>query len=464
MGMILRRDSIIFLILFVLFFGFICFGAYDDVKIEVNGFVEYYDNDALIQNCSYSIDAWDFLINGSSLSGSNAVKGYSYIIYLAGDVCYAVNGTTNLVEFSNTSDDHSVIQYSIDNLPDIGGRILLMPGSYRCDSPIDMYRDIADWFSIYIVGSGWKNTRIYLEDNADCNLFEMIPTGHDSGMKCIMEMELVGNKANNDDSHGIYMTENGGNMYDLIFENLLIDNFNDTGMFITDCWGVRLNGILSEFNGGDGVRLQGDQVYIDNMFSSYNEGCGLNITGDYFEVSNSRFRDNDMHGVYASVNYSTFTGGQVLLYGDDADYKYSGYYIDGAGNCIQGVKITGSWGDPGRSWRSFYIDGADNTVENCFSVDCNISFYGTDCNYLMLSNNNFGHGLIIDDANQPIINSNRICRQSSGFLNISYANVVIPIVTCNNWIGASQNIDYSNAVASRIHDNIDKDGNWAVEV
>jgi hypothetical protein len=66
----------------------------------------------------------------------NLVRGASYIVYREGDMYYAVNGVTGLVDFSST-DASEVIQKAINALPD-GGEVFIKTGVYRITKTISL--------------------------------------------------------------------------------------------------------------------------------------------------------------------------------------------------------------------------------------------------------------------------------------------------------------------------------------
>lgn len=179
----------------------------------------------------------------------------SYVVFTDGLKYYAKNGSTGMIEYSDT-DATSVIQYAINNIPLPGGTIFIRRGTYVLSKAI-----VIDRF-INLVGEGVRATVLKLADGANssmidyaipCNIADSV-----SQLMYIAHMMLDGNKANQSSGTQAIRTYVSGycNARDFMIYDVWIDNYKGDGIYLCSHNYLVLH-VAIEHNDGWGIRLDG---------------------------------------------------------------------------------------------------------------------------------------------------------------------------------------------------------------
>jgi len=182
------------------------------------------------------------------------------------------------------------------------GDVYLMPGTFHVSAPIQMKESFSNLSG---AGHGWElgGTTLYLDDNSDCNMIEMLGTEHRVYFPTVHDLILEGNQANNASGNGIYCPVTTVNeVSDEMFYNLGIHDIKDDGMYIYGGWYVSLINVWCEVCGGVGAKLNVQSNVLNSVFSS-NGGTGLEL-GGICSVSNSSVEQNVGHGIVVYDKYA----------------------------------------------------------------------------------------------------------------------------------------------------------------
>lgn len=254
------------------------------------------------------------------------------------DPCYTVSPTTFVVAASNSLhkqradytcngvNDQVDIQAAINALPDHGGRIILSDGIFSISDTIHLYRDIPEWFNLFIQGQGIQTTKIILADNSDCDIIDLNVLNNPSGFKGLSDLSLDGNKANQASGHGISAYKTGaGSLYDSRFRNVFAHHIKEKGFNLAAMWGCYVDNCLAEACDDDGLYLYASESYVYGFHSSGNGGAGIHIRGSELALSNLRIASNAKDALRLENTFSsTINGAYIKGWGTLADYAYWG--------------------------------------------------------------------------------------------------------------------------------------------
>jgi hypothetical protein len=276
-------------------------------------------------------------------------------------------------------DDDVEIQAALDSLPDIGGVVQLLEGTYNTGHTIHMFRNAivqGRWFNAWLRGMGPNATRIALQDKANCTIIDNVAGDSPAGWFKITDMTLDGNKAKQtQNTHGIYSASPSdstglkGRPYDGIIWRVFVSGIKGNGVTISNGWGIRITETLTEYCTGDGLSLTGGQCYLNNLFSSYNGGHQYYLSGARHQISGltSYGVDGSQGGrmgirIYNLINAS-LRGLIIKDWGLIAASPAISLNSGCAGNILDDVTIEGN---PVRSNcdRGLVIDGDRNIVNN----------------------------------------------------------------------------------------------------
>ena len=270
--------------------------------------------------------------------------------------------------------EQDVIQAAIDELPNLGGEIVLK-GHFFTNDTIHMYRDVPAWFNLFLKGEGLQATTIALVGGSNCDIIDINVLDNPSGWKGISNIQLTGNKALQTSGHGIHAFRTGtGTMYDMRFKNVFVYEAKEDGFNIDTGWGVYLDNCLAEYCDERGLYLKGDECYCYGFHSSENGGHGIQLRGTEVHLSHSRITGIDT-GIHLSfMRRSIISDNTVDDYGVVGGNK-RGIYLGGNSynNNIHDNIIRGG----ANSEYGFMIDtstvvGGNNIHDNLIS-DSNIA-------------------------------------------------------------------------------------------
>jgi hypothetical protein len=195
----------------------------------------------------------------------------SYIVFTDGSKYYAKNGSTGMVEYSDT-DASDVIQYAIGNIPLPGGTIFIRRGTYVLSKAIVINK------FINLVGEGVRATVLKLADNANSSMIDYaIPSDiadNVSQLMYIAHMMLDGNKANQSSGTQAIRTIVPGysSARDFMIYDVWIDNYKGDGIYLVSHNYLVLH-VAIEHNNGWGIILNGAGGFIiGNWIWSNTEG------------------------------------------------------------------------------------------------------------------------------------------------------------------------------------------------
>ncbi len=269
------------------------------------------------------------------------------------------------------TDDQVEIQAAIDALPNQGGKIQLLEGNFYIGAPINLYRDIATWFNVWLDGMGLRATNISLQDNSNCNMIENIVLDNPSGWKNVSNMQLDGNKDNQSSGNCIYCRMSGtGSQYDMRFHNVFTARCKERGFHLNNVWGTYVTNCVTEYNGGDGFYLSGSESFIYGLHSSANGGTGAIIRGSEIHSSDLRIAQNQHHGLQViNSNNNTYSNIYIADWGLAATTAYYALQLTDTddnllyNNIFTGITIDGD--NTSYSWLGINIHGKRNVFSNC---------------------------------------------------------------------------------------------------
>jgi len=257
-------------------------------------------------------------------------------------------------------DDQVEIQAAVDACGP-RGIVLLSRGNFYTRQPILMKNRVS------IRGVGFSGTKINLADGSNCNIIEFSPTGSQEGSWEISYMTIDGNKANQSSGHGVYVSDDGGEIpYDIrLGPRFFASNCKGDGIRIKNAWAPRLIEIHSEFNEVMGVRVEGASttglIFTESYVSDNgNTGVVVTVTGGL--ISNIRSTLNGWHGFDLTVMETQLSNLQAFANGQDG-FVFSTSARDSNIVASQAIKSTGTMP------YGFHIKGDRINLIACQSLD-----------------------------------------------------------------------------------------------
>jgi len=254
----------------------------------------------------------------------------SYIIFKDGTTYYARNGKTGAISYSGTNCS-AVVESAYNSDPSL---IHFSSGMFYFTHGI-----IIEDSNVNFEGEGSDNTKLYLDNGANCHLFSITP-GTLKNFISIRSMTLWGNKGQQSgQSHGIYVYGYAG---DLFFTDLYIDDFLNKGIYIlpiTRVWNVWIQRCLIEGNDEAGISLNNTVgihfVHIKDNYI-FNNGVGIRVfqkNGRGLEIESNIIYENGEHGIlFEGVNYASITDNHIFDNSDTTAYTYDGIYLGVTGS------------------------------------------------------------------------------------------------------------------------------------
>jgi len=349
---------------------------------------ELYDMDQNVLTTSdvqfNSVDSQEYFLNTVDITDSVPLKEASYIINTDGTTIWAINGATGATDFSG-ADAATVIQAAVDYLESLtptGGGILIKRGSYVFTNSVNITKS-----NVYIRGEGMRNTIITLGNGVNKAIFRWVAVSH-YYFGGLSDIGLDGNAANNVAGSGIELQY----ISDLQFNNIIIQNVNDHGIYIigsgtaignTGTYNLWITNSLIEYSGKYGIYLDGstkfiqrvwivDNYFAENYFSAiYADGGSANYRVQWLEISRNKFTSDFRHGV-------ELLGVRQFSIDDNQIWDESKLTV----NTYSGIKLT-----------SYCIKGSiiNNIIENLYTgnMKYGLEIAATTVDYMRVSLNHF---------------------------------------------------------------------------
>ena len=227
-------------------------------------------------------------------------------------------------------DDQVEIQAAIDALPTAGGKVMLLEGSFFISSPISTNTQLT------IEGTNSYSTRLYLVDNADCNMFEYQGSVTKYFIS-FLHLYMNGNKANNAAGHCIYMNDKS---WDGFIFDCFIEKFKEDNIRILHSWGWRILTCCIEHSDGYGVR--GGDVIIGSKVLYNDKGIAQvrDCTNCVFHTNhkNSVEHSEKVIGCYFTGNGTEGPGYSDIVLGSASPYVIiANNYFNGGGTQSYGI-------------------------------------------------------------------------------------------------------------------------------
>lgn len=181
-------------------------------------------------------------------------------------------------------------------LNSMGGEVVLSAGVFKISSAIKL-----DKSNVTIRGAGLDATTIYIDNNANVNAIEY-KGSVDIIFNSLQSFSIDGNRAHNTSGYGVYISPTGtAHFWDFYVRDVWAKNAANDGFFSYDGHGFVLDHFLSEYNNGDGIRVNGtDEIEIQNGTIKLNGGNGITCANNSCLVQGNEVSDNLGHGIEMS--------------------------------------------------------------------------------------------------------------------------------------------------------------------
>lgn len=244
------------------------------------------------------------------------------------------------------TDDDVTINAALDALPDDGGRVILLEGTFVCTGSLVIPSNTT------LQGMG-PATVIAIADDMDANLHLITnsdPTGGNEGI-VIRNLKLDGNKANN--SAGIQRGIFFDNISYSTIENVIVTSFRNDGFILYDCdYNLVSNCLITLNDGTSGFSL---------------DGAAMPIRSRYNRIIRNTILSNKFFGLIVNGdgnNENLIAENMVRSNGRD------GIHIDGGkNNTVIGNHVSDNSTDAANTWSGIMVtNDADNTNLQCNTV------------------------------------------------------------------------------------------------
>ena len=202
----------------------------------------------------------------------------SYIVFTDGVKYYAKNGSTGIIEYSDT-DASNVIQYAIDNTVASGkwGTVHLADGVYNLSKTITLYSGVG----LKGTKAGWRTDTGTLSTVLVGRFNDVIikivnhpqykSTSPYYIFPYIAELAIVGDY-NSSNNVGIYVSDENGDIYDIVLRNVYVYNVGSDGLRISSAssktW---MSDSYFEWCAGAGINLvKFSKLNVVNAYIFYN--------------------------------------------------------------------------------------------------------------------------------------------------------------------------------------------------
>ena len=222
-------------------------------------------------------------------------------------------------------DDQEEIQAAIDALPESGGTIILLEGTYNISAPINILKN-----NITLAGVGWA-TKIYIVNGSNCDAI-VIGNGLTSLSNIVIrDLQIDGNGANQNYGVGlIYLY--GGSGYEIKYcciINCYLHSGSGDGLVLSYANNNIIIGniILSNYsNGISTYHSNNNIIYLNQSNSNAFEGIAIMQYSNNNIINGNQSNSNGDCGIYLS--YSSYN--QIIS--NHATGNFCGIVINDA-NC-----------------------------------------------------------------------------------------------------------------------------------
>jgi hypothetical protein len=289
----------------------------------------------------------DFLQVGHTSDGNlkNVARGATYLVaastapsLVKSQADYVCDGTADQVE----------ITAALNALGAVGGSVLLSSGQFNLSAAIVLPPTALN-IGLTLAGFNWFATVLRLSTNANCNVIEYTDSTESFGY-VLRDFMIDGNKNNNPTGlNGIALTGTGM-ASDLLIEKLFIIRCKNHGLYCTTGhWSMRINDLISEYNGGAGMYVVLNSATISGGFFAYNGGTtgGVVFTGGLtkagIQMTNSVVYMNTYYGIYVNESDISIQNCRIYANSQIGAGSRSGVFVDASANAlIKGNVINGN--------------------------------------------------------------------------------------------------------------------------
>jgi len=177
----------------------------------------------------------------------------------------------------------------------------------------------------------YTGTVLTMADNVNVNMFNL----SDATFFTLRNIQLQGNRANNNAGSGIWSATGGGILptADLRIEHTFIRSFATDGVYLLDCWGTVITGSYLEANGRNGAFLGSHNYLIESSTFNWNREYGIRMGGaEASTVRGCSISENAKHGVYVSGGHGNIIVGNIIKgNGWNTSNTYDGINVLGGG-------------------------------------------------------------------------------------------------------------------------------------
>ena len=235
------------------------------------------------------------------------------------------------------------LQNAIDDLAN-GGKVWLPYAPETNPLLVNTPIVLPEPYPIHLHGMGPKHTWIMLDDGADCNVIQCVPTGAVS-FHMLSDLNIHGNKLNNTLGSGVYFSDaEGGNVNDVHMRNVWIQECPEYNFYSSYFWGYHITDCLFERAGVTGA-------YIPSGTSGAFLHCRFGANekrGAFIQASRTRFiacecMNNEEEGVWINDTDVEVLGGYVVGNSQIGADTHPGIHLGVAGDrtIIVGVEFDG---------------------------------------------------------------------------------------------------------------------------
>jgi len=250
--------------------------------------------------------------------------------------------------------------------------------------------------------------------------------------------------ANSQATYGFYAY--GIVQSDVLIQNIRVKEATSHGMYLDDCMSIRLENIISQYNGGDGIRLDDcNHLVLDTVMAGNNTLNGITVGQTSYGGGLKLLNVDAEHNSENGIEITDTTGAPVVIMGGWLSLNTKdGIKIGGAseGTYISGNFIAG--GDAGGVYRAIRLSSGTKGVYcggNYFSYASDYSAFASvlddsgESDNIIFPNFSGKTGAVINNAMQVanLINLNNV--DNNTFLGYQAGQNVVAGATKNLYIG-----------------------------
>jgi len=333
--------------------------------------------------------------------------------------------------------DEEVIYQAMEDLPDHGGKVVLLDGTYNINSGIPIRKS-----NVELVGVG-HSTVIRLGDGANDNIIKIGDTTTVRNIT-IRDLQIDGNKAN--------QTESG-------YPGIVVINSDCENIAVINCY-------IHDVN-GDGILLKGSYGLILGNIVSSNAQNGIAAAPDYGMILGNVFASNQGDGVHLGShqvvvgNVCNSNGGSgIRIYGGDYNIIMSNLCISNSDNGIELYSYTYTlWGTTCYV-RSEYNAIIGNVCKDNSNYGVNITTYSR--NNVVIWNNIIGNttGSINDEGEETVtqkvwvedkpilLSAESVAADATGTVTFPHSTVILDSKDLEDLQSAKLIVDYTWAATA----------------